>query len=252
MRSWDGSMKRFLLLPIVLLVLLAIASAAKIDVSIDDDLKCEISSLTYNTSNNVTQFLLEVYNTGSIGYKARPRVDIFDGNESIFTGYGREQVLMPGERKNDEIYWYNKPGNHTLRVRVYFGSEILEHEEAISVSKPSTPESVFSIEEFRAYDSFAILDIVSNVSVKNVVVIPEDYLSSWIFEQATVGSICKNCRQSVLINYTSPAWMPNRVKIAVVSDNGIYYSEKIFEMEKNRGILWILYYFIDNLKILAM
>ena len=237
---------------VLILFLLTIASAAKIDVSIDDNLKCEISSLTYNTSNNVTHFLIEVYNTGSVGYRTQPRIDIFDGNESIFTGWGHEIEIMPGQRKASTIHWYNKPGNYTLRTRVYFGNEILEHKEAIFVKKPAEPENVFSIQDFRAYDNFVIFDISTTKAVNNITIIPDSYLSSWVFEQASFEALCQNCRRSFLINYTAPAWMPSSVKVMVLADEGRYYSEETFKIEKNQGFLWIFYFLIDNFKLFLM
>jgi hypothetical protein len=44
--------------------------------------------------------------------------------------------------------------------------------------------------------------------------------------------------------------MPSDVKILVVSDEGKYFTEESFEMEKITGISGLFYFWLDSLKLL--
>ncbi len=241
-------MRKIYIMALALFSSLAFATA--IDVSVDDRLSCEISSLVYNASYNITEFPVELYNTGSIGYKARARVDIIQ-DEIIFTGWSKEKALMPGEKKIFPVYWYNEKGNYTLRVRAYFGNEILEHTENFTAEEASATEDVFKILGFRTYDSYVLFDIKSSEDVREVVVIPKNYLPGWVFEQERI-SFGNDDRKTVLINYLPAAWQESTVTIEIVSADGRYYKKESFKMEKEQGLLWFFYAFLDSFRILSL
>src|SRR4030042_3575856 len=142
------------------MLLVNCANSSVIEVGMSKDLKCNISSFSYDHKLNMIKFDVEVYNTGTVGYLSRVKVDVFDKTVDIFTGWGMKNTLMPGDRKNSEIYWYsNSTGNFTARVRIYYEDEILEKEFDIEKNTSSVSDSIFEIKNFRVYDAFVVLDI---------------------------------------------------------------------------------------------
>ena len=158
---------------------------------------------------------------------------------------------MPGDRKNFEIYWYtDSVGNFTANLRAYFADEVLEKNFSIKKNVSTIAKSVFEIKDFRTYSRFIIFDVVANRSVKDVVVIPSNFPPGWIFSQEKISSIKKDCRKTVIIHYESSVWTPENVKLEIASDEGKFYTEKVFELKKESGIRFLAYYIVDNLKLL--
>lgn len=244
-------MKRILLFVLFTLFFFQIASSTVIKVEVPKDLKGNISSFSYNYTLNILKFQIEYYNTGSVAYKVRNRIDILNDSKEVFTGWSEEKSLMPGDRKNFEIYSYiNSTGNFTVKARSYFANEILEQKFSIEKSTSILSENVFEIKNFRTYDDFVIFDVKAKENVRNVVIIPSDFPVGWIFEQKKIDSIDKNNEKTVILHYYPTIWTQENLTLAIASDEGRYYTEKIFELKKEAGIQWLIYYIIDNLKII--
>jgi hypothetical protein len=234
------------------LILTKIAFSSLIEVDISEDVKSEIIHETITASFNIVNFSTEFYNTGSVPYDARARIFVYNEGRLIFSGWSQKGDLMPGDKKTFDVYWYaSSSGNYESKLRVYFGNEIIENEKREFQIKDSLDfEDVFIIENFRTYDDHVVFDIVSKKDVENVIIIPSDYVSGWIFEQKTIENIKKDLIKTISIVYQPTVWKPTSLKIAVVAENGKFYSEKIVEMEKGQGITSLIYSILDNLKLL--
>jgi len=245
-------MKTYLFFVLCFLVLTKIAFSSLIEVDISEDVKSDVIHEAIATSFNVVNFSTELYNTGSVPYDARARIFVYNESKLIFSGWSQKEDMMPGEKKTFDVYWYtNSPGNYESKLRVYFGNEITESEKRDFQIKDSLePEDVFIIESFRTYDNHVVFDIVSKKDVENIIIIPSSYISGWIFEQKTIESIKKDFIKTISLDYQPTVWKPTNLKIAVVAENGKFYSEKIVEMEKERGIMNLIYSILDNLKLL--
>jgi len=244
-------MKIILFLILFILFFSQSVIAAKIEVKVPKDVEGKISSFTYNSSLNLLKFQIEFYNIGSIAYKTRIRIDIFNDSQWLFTGWSVEKSLMPGERKNFEIYWYtNLTNNFTANVRSYFANEISEQKYNVEKNASILPQSVFEIKNFRAYDDYIIFDIVAKENSRDVIVIPSDFPFGWIFEQKKIDFINKDVRKTVVLQYQPTVWLPENLKLAIVSDEGRYYTGGNFELRKETGILWFVFYVIDKLRII--
>jgi len=239
----------FVILFALLMLLPGIAGSVMIEVHVPKYLEGRISSFSYNCSINILRFQVEFYNTGSIPYKARIRTDIFNNTHMLFTGWSKEEILMPGDRKNFNVYWYtNSTGNFTAKVRSYFANEILEREYMIEKNTSSAAENIFEITDFRIYDDYVIFDITAKKEARNVVVIP-DFPPGWMFEQKKIDYL-DDTKKTVVLGYQPGVWTSENLKLEVASDGGRYYTEKVFELKKETGILWFIHYIVDNLKII--
>jgi hypothetical protein len=157
---------------------------------------------------------------------------------------------MPGDRKNFEIYWYtNSTGNFSARVRAYFGNEILERKFSLEKKNSFSPEDVFEIKNLRTYDDFIVFDIKAKRNAKDVVILPSDFPLGWVFEQKKIDFLKEGEEKTVAIDYHPTVWSEGKLNLIVASDEGRYKTEERFEMKKEVGILWLIYYLTDMLKL---
>jgi mRNA-degrading endonuclease HigB of HigAB toxin-antitoxin module len=248
-------MKKLLLIVILCsLILIKFAFSSLLEVDISEDIKSKIIYETQNISFNVVKFSTEFYNTGSISYNARARIFVYNNNKLIFSGWSQEKILMPGDKKTFDIYWYaDSPVKYESKLRMYFGNEIVENNKTeFQVNETLKPEDVFEINNFRTYDNYVIFDIKSKKDAKNVIIIPYKYVSGWIFEQKTIENIKKDSIKTIKIPYYPTVWKPSNITLAIVAETGRYYSEKTLEMKKEEGILKIIYNILDSLKLLII
>ena len=245
-------MKKLILFVLCFLILIKIGFSALIEVDISEDVKSKVISETINVSSNVVRFSTEFYNVGSIAYNARARVFVYSDGKMVFSGWSQEKNLMSGEKKTFDIYWYAKnPGNYESKLRFYFGNEINESEtKEFRTEEGSGPEDNFEIVNFRTHENHVILDLKSKKDAKNIIVIPYKYVPSLIFEQKLIESMKKDSIKSISIPYSPSIWEPTTLKLAVVSDNGKYYSEKTLEMKRESGITSMFYDLLDSLKLI--
>jgi len=236
------------------LILTKLSFSTSIDVDISEEIKSKIIYEVENISFNVVKFSTEFYNIGSIDYNARARVFVYDNDKLIFSGWSQERVLMPGDKKTFDIYWYsNYSGNYKFKLRFYFGNEIIESEmKGFQINETLTSEDVFDISNFRTYDNYIVFDIKSKKDVKDVVIIPYKYVPSWIFEQKTLDNIKKDSIKTVLINFYPPAWRPFNITLAIAAENGKYFSQKNFQMKKEEGLIGLFNSILDSLKLLVL
>ena len=71
-------------------MILSILKAQQIDVNIKEVLEIEDTSIDYNTTitdGRPFKVNMELYNSGSVGYNARVRLDIFDKKRLIFNWF---------------------------------------------------------------------------------------------------------------------------------------------------------------------
>jgi len=242
-------MKLFLLSILIFLILTKIVFSIILEVNIDEEVKGKIIYETQNVSKNVVNFKSEFNNIGSVAYKARARVFVYNDSKLVFSGWSNEEILMPGDKKTFNIYFYSYPGNYESKLRFYFGNEFIEGNKTnFEINETLEPEDIFEIKNFRTYDNYVVFDILSKKSVNNVLIIPYKYPVSWIFEQKKLEKI--DYFKTVSLNYYPSIWKPTSLTIAIVAEDGKYFSEKTIEMKKEEGIFKIFYNILDSLKLI--
>ncbi|MCS7106096.1 MAG: hypothetical protein NZ942_02155, partial [Candidatus Aenigmarchaeota archaeon] len=206
------------------------------------------SALFYETKNGVLKINLEFFNTGSIPYKARARFDILNSSEIVFTGWSKEETLMPGEAKNFELFYYSsKTENLTSRLRIYYANEIIEKYFNLTLEKKKNPEDIFQVKNFRVYDNYLRFEVKANKSTK-IFVIPSNFLPGCIFEQAEV-ELKENKNTEIILPFSCQVWFPHEITVEIVNEDGSYYHSNSFYLEKEKGLLKYVNLIIDKISV---
>ena len=233
-------------------LLITFACSTIIKVNVKKELKGNISSFSFDSFLDILSFQTEFYNTGSVAYKTRIRMDLLNGSQPIFTGWSDERVLMPGDRKKFEVFSFvDSTGNFTARLRVYFADEILEKN--FEVNKNETValrEDVFELKDLRTYDDFIIFDLKSKKRVKDVVILPHNFPLGWIFEQKKLNLIGENEEKIIVLKYKPSVFSVENLTLIIVANGGSFYSEKEIELKKESGIVWLIHLIIDKFRLL--
>lgn len=234
---------------LIFLIFVEIAFSLILDVNINEEIKGKIIYESPNVSKNVVSFQTEFNNIGSTAYTARARVFIYNNSKLIFNGWSNEEKLMPGDKKAFKIYWSGQPGNYEYKLRFYFGNEIIESNKTeIKINEILEQEDIFEVKNFRTYENYIVFDLLSKKDVKNVIIIPYNYPLGWIFEQKKLESV--NYLKTVKINFYPTIWKPTKITLAILTEDGKYFSEKTLEMKKEEGILRIFFNIFDSLRLI--
>jgi hypothetical protein len=238
--------------------------AFMIEVDVVNVLEAEVVSFDFNSTTSLGKMRLEIRNRGSIAYSARTRIDVYDTPNSseaeevgeLFTAWSGEMEMMPGDRKNVELYWYNnESGDVTIRVRIYYANEIFEKFYEVEKDEPAysptsaTRRDIFNFKEFRVYDEFIIFDLVAKEEVGDIIIIPSSFTRGWVFEQREVGSMKWGASRPVVIPYQATVFAEDDLTLSVVAGDSMFYSEKTFTLKKNKGLKRLLFGFVDRLKL---
>lgn len=244
------------------------AQAFLVEVDVVNVLDAEIISFDFDSTTSLSKMDIEIRNRGSIAYSARARIDVYDtANASkaeevgeFFTAWSGEMDMMPGDRENIGLYWYNNESGYvTIRVRIYFANEIFEELYVMKKNEParlppSAPESeagrdVFDIKEFRVYDEFVIFDLVAKEDVEGVVVIPSSFTKGWIFEQGRIGNMKRGASKPVAIPYEAGVFAEDDLTLSISDKDSVFHSERTFTLKKNKGLTRLLFGLVDRLKL---
>ena len=196
--------------------------------------------------NEVFKVIFKFVNGGSVAYKVRGRLDVFNQiGELVFTGWSKEVDFCPGTDKTFELYWYpvNMTGNFTGRIRVYYGNEILENSSIkFKIKGVKKPEKALEIFNVKVYDDVIEVDVRSKKNLTDLLVIPSEYPLGWIFEQGRIESIKKDETKRISINYEPALWTSDRnTSLYLVTEDGKYFGHETFILEKENGLKKILY-----------
>jgi hypothetical protein len=234
------------------------ARAAEVQVKVAQDLKGNISSFSYNVSNDLLRFNVEYYNSGSLPYAARMRIDILSGQsgqEVLFTGWSGDMKLMPGDKQAAVIYGYTSAnGRLVARVRAYFANEVIER--SFEVSKPagggkdSAIDKGAVLSDMHAYDDRIVFDATAKSSdLDGVVIMATDFPPGWSFEQKTVSSIRRGSTVTISMPYAPSLFVERNVSILAISDGGTGGSLTTFAIKKESGLPALFHILADAIKL---
>ncbi len=231
-------MKKFIVL-VLSLILMASVYAIRIEIDVAGSLGIRVTNILYNDTVEVFESLSELYNTESISYTARMRMDFYnESNSLVYSAWSQEKPLAPGDRQSYFIYWYpKKPGNYLAHVRVYFGNEILDYKKInFTATATITETGTFTVSDFRTFDEYIKFRLSSNETVENVIVYASKYPTTWIFEQSVVGKLESGKKTNIVIPYEPTFWNPTEIEITVVTLDGNKYSTYQVFMQRETGI----------------
>ncbi len=233
---------------IIFLLILILTSASVLKVGIKRELEGNITAIFSESKNGVLNLNLEFFNTGSIAYKVRARLDILNSSEIIFTGWSKEETIMPGEAKNFEVFYYSeKTENLTSRIRVYYANEIMEKWLNLTLENKKSPENVFQVKNFRVYDDYLRFEVKSS-KPSTVIIIPRNYMPGWVFEQKKI-ELEANKNTEVVIPFKPQVWFSHDVLIDIVSEDGSYYYSNSFYLEKEQGLMKYIHLLTDKISL---
>ncbi|MBI4020212.1 MAG: hypothetical protein HY367_02685 [Candidatus Aenigmarchaeota archaeon] len=234
-----------------LLLLAAAASALSVEVGVAEKLEGSLKTIQTSNSNGLIKVVSEFYNSGSIGYTARERLEL-NATGHGQTAWSSLAALVPGQRGTFEAYLYsNTTEDAEIIPRVYFANEILAADPiVVRGGTLMSREPAFELYDFRAYDDMVRLDIRSSKDVGGIVLIPEGYPPGWVFEQARISSHMKAGRDAeARMGYHPDIFSEGaQLKIMAVSEDGRYYGEGAFVMRREAGLSMYINLFIDGMK----
>jgi hypothetical protein len=226
-------------------------------------LDVEISSFGYESDLNLVKFTIETFNRGSISYRSRVKLDVLnttmvggeEKNKVLFTAWGKEEDLTPGSRMITQLYWHSdEVSDRKVRVRVYHADDILE--EVYDIDKRETlskaQSDVFKIKNFRTYDDYVLFDLTSNEFMGEVILIPKDFQTGWVFEQKILEDVPKGETLIVRLPYEHSMFTEEPVTIGVVGDGSNIYDEFTFKMERKTGLFRWIQELIDGIRLAVL
>ena len=248
-------MKFVFLIIFILLFLPYLSYSQEVKVGVKEILESEITSLKYNSlleSGEPFKVSFELYNSGSVGYRARVRLDIINQTNLYYTGWSEEKSLWPGSSGYFEVYWYpvNITGSLEAKVMIYYANNIKELEPIkFKIVGIGNPEKDIEITDFKTYEDRIVVGLKSNKELENIIIVPSGYPYGWIFEQSKIDKISKGEEKKVELKYESTIWKETEVMIHVFTEDGKHYTSKSFLMQIEKPNVNILSYFIKIFKI---
>jgi len=249
-------MKFLFILIISFILILGVSKAQTVGANIKEIIEVETTRIDYNstiTDGKPFKVNIELFNSGSVGYKARIRLDIFDQDSLVFTGWSYDKYFFPGNRGIYDLYWYpsNSKGEFTASVRIYFANEIKKIKPIKFEIKPAekTPENVFDIIDLRTYDEEIELLVKTNKTIENIAVIPYAYPNGWIFEQTKINKLQSNKIDIANLKYEPSLWKESGVTINIFTEDGQYYTSKSFTLKREVSFWRHFYKIINQLRV---
>jgi hypothetical protein len=226
--------------------LVAGAAAVGAEVKVVRQLVCEPRHFSVEEHNGLLTAKAELYNSGTVGYAARARLDIYEGSGGRFTAWSGEKVLMPGERSTYLLYWFSGEGAN-LTASMGFDCAT-EHEEAgnYSVAMGSVAaENPFSILNAVTYADRVRVETISSKDLGEVHAYVSDYVPGWLFEEASASSIKAGKRFFLDIPYSTGVFVNASVTINLADESGSYYAASPYAMRRVEGVVAVWDMLID-------
>ncbi|MDI6826312.1 MAG: hypothetical protein QMD36_03940 [Candidatus Aenigmarchaeota archaeon] len=227
---------KILSLAIVILLLPSVAYAQVIRVGIQEVLKTEVLGLEYNSlieNGEPLKVSFELSNTGSVGFRARVRLDIFNQSNLLQTVWSGEENFPPGTGYRFNVYYpIHSEGKFKAKVRVYFANEIEEIKSFdFHVKKVIVPEKSFDIMSFRTYKEEVEFMLKSNKTLENVLIVPV-CPTGWVCEQKKLDRIKGNETKKITLFYEPSLWKESGITINVFTEDGKYGMTEAFMMRR--------------------
>lgn len=227
------------ILPFIIIILLlpSLVYAQIISVGVSEILKTEILGFSYNSlieNGEPLNVSFELSNTGSVGYKARVRLDIFNRTTLLQTIWSNEENFPPGKNYRFNVYYpVTSEGKFKAIVRIYYAKEIEEIKSFdFQVKKTIIPENVFSITDLNTYEKEIEFNLMSNKTFDNVLIIPTNCPIGWVCEQKKLDKIKGNEINKISLFYEPSLWKESGITINIITEDGKYGTTEGFVMKR--------------------
>jgi len=236
---------KYLWFLLILIFFITSVNAATIGVNIAESLKGNLKS-TVEAQDSIMVVASDFQNIGSVTYNERSRLDIFEGDNIIFTSWSPEMIVKPGEFESNKLYWAKThEGNFSARLRIYYGGEIEEKEIKVPEMDVFVPGDNFQIYVPRVYGNTLRIFVKSKTDVKNLIVLPVSYPLGWIVEQEEAGPMEANQLKEVNIDFSAPEFRETGLELILMSSDGGYYTTEQISLKRESGFSMYLNMFLD-------
>lgn len=235
-------MKWLFFLP--LLVFFPLAEAAFIEINIAEVVESDIK----NVREDTFAFSTELFNSGSVGYAARERVDVYDGEDLVYTGWTPEKVIAPGQREVFDLFWspVDNQGEFRAVTTFYYAGEIKENDQFLIINDQIS-EDIFMLSDIRVYDDHFRMYLTSREPLENVVVFPSSP-PGWVIEQKRIDSLAGGV--DVVIPYSVEFYTERPLLFLVATEDGRYGHQELVSSKKQDGVAQSVSLFLDVIKSL--
>ena len=226
-----------------ILILVPAACSTSIEVNVIELLDTNVKYIDCCMLNsNVMSASYDVFNTGSVAYAARIRLDIMDGAKKVTSIWSSESLLNPGERDTINMYWY-EPEDKTITAsaRLYRAYDIVDIGNITWVfNDASTSYDAIDIEKIRVYDDKIKIKITAKNDTGKIIIYPVKYTAGWLFEQNVIEDVIAGKSRTLYMNYDAGVFREAEITLVAVSEDGKYYGENTFLLKKETGVRkWI-------------
>jgi hypothetical protein len=165
-------------------------------------------------------------NIGSVGCNVRIRIDV-NGT----TSWSEEKGIWPGGASHFENLVYLDKGDYSARVRVYYCNEIEEYQN-VTFSVDKTPERTGKVKiiDVKADKEDLYIKLELNQTAKEIIVIPVEYPTGWIFEYGSAD--IENNKGEVSIRYKPTIWKETNVTLSVFTSDGKFFGKIVVPIQK--------------------
>jgi hypothetical protein len=211
---------------LVLLFLVPGVLALDIKLNIDEKIDGHMPWLNV-TSFPPQKFAMTWENTGSIACRSMARIDFFREDERVYTSWGPESLLRTGESASWELYSFLNESGYNFTVTVYHCNEPFQlGPYELSIQKPGQAADSIKIVNSDANEESVNVYVMAEKDLENVVVIPADYPTGWIFESGRIESIRRGETKVVTMNYRPTLWEGAAVTFVAATEDGSYAQTK--------------------------
>ncbi|NOQ55833.1 MAG: hypothetical protein GQ477_03420 [Nanohaloarchaea archaeon] len=241
---------------VVLLVSMTFAYGTAVNINVAEFLDSTSKEIDCcNLDDKVMTASYDVFNSGSIAYAARIRMDVFDEGEMVTSIWSREYRINPAQRETIDLYWYEQSDKILFaNAKLYRAYDILdignvtwEFNEAEVSQSVNDLESLIGFDKICVYDNKIKFEITTDEDIEKMIIYPIQYTKGWIFEQTVVNDVISGKSKKVSIDYDTGAFFEDEITLIAVSSDGRYYGEKTFLLKKEVGLKKWFNMFMDAL-----
>lgn len=223
-------MDRKLILFIAMAFAVPLAFPLSVTMDVGNELDAELKTSEINESNGLYSISIELYNSGSIAYIAKTRIDLFENGKKAFTTWGVSRIMIPGTKETIELHALaGRTGNFTPRLRIYFANELLEKwypERNIEVSER---QGAFAFSGISAGKDHVEFDIKSDRDA-DVILIPDSYPPGWEFPYSHI-QLKANQTETERMSFNPDVIKDTEISLIAVSTDGMLMDSQKFHVK---------------------
>lgn len=233
--------KKVIIIAVFLFLMSSVVAIIEVQVYVSGRIDGEIPyhEIPGSVKDTPLRFLVVWENTGSIGCSFRLRADIYEifnnTERQVYTTWGVEEPIEPGEVGNLEAYWYpGRGGNFTVKTFLYFCNSIEDGPSANFIVYRSNSTALDIPAEIKTESTEEYVEFRFNPreDINSLVIVPRDYPIGWVFESKNVSGFEKGREKIVRLGYEASIWKEKNVTFDIVSQDGRFYRSSRVSLTK--------------------